>query len=80
MKTTGEELLPNESTFDIQPLWLGETVYFLSDRDHTSNIWSYSPATRELEQVTRLEGSDIKWLDGHGGMLAYERDVIPLYP
>ena len=70
----GEELLPNESTFDIQPLWLGETVYFLSDRDHTSNIWSYSPATRELEQVTRLEGSDIKWLDGHGGMLAYERD------
>ncbi len=70
----GEKLLPCESTIDIQPLWLNDRVYFLSDRDHISNIWSYTPATGKLEQVTQLSDSDIKWLDGHGNMLAYERD------
>ncbi len=41
-----EKLLPDESTIDIQPLWLGNTIYFLSDRDRTSNIWSYTPGIR----------------------------------
>ena len=74
LENQGETLLPNESTIDIQPLWLNDIVYFLSDRDHTSNIWSFTPATGILKQVTRLTGSDIKWLDGHGDILAYERD------
>ena len=69
-----EKLLPNESTVDIQPLWLGEKIYFLSDRDRTSNIWSFTPASGELKQVTRFTGSDIKWLSGYGDKLAFERD------
>jgi tricorn protease len=69
-----EKLLPNESTIDIQPLWLGNTIYFLSDRDRTSNIWSYTPGSGELKQVTTFTGSDIKWLSGFGNKLAFERD------
>ena len=69
-----EKLLPNESTIDIQPLWLGDTIYFLSDRDWTSNIWSYTPASGELKQVTHFTGSDIKWLGGSGNKLTFERD------
>jgi tricorn protease len=69
-----EKLLPYESTIDIKPLWLGNTIYFLSDRDWTSNIWSYTPASGELTQVTRFTGSDIKWLGGFGNKLTFERD------
>jgi len=69
-----EKLLPNESTIDIQPLWLGNIIYFLSDRDNTSNIWSYDPVSGALNQVTHLTGSDIKWLAGYGNRLAFERD------
>jgi tricorn protease len=69
-----EKLLPNESTIDIHPFWLGGIIYFLSDRDHTSNIWAYNPASGEMNQVTALTGSDIKWLTGYGNKLAYERD------
>ncbi len=74
LKDRSEELLPNASTVDIQPLWLGETIYFLSDRDGTTNIWSYAPATKAIKQVTSLKGSDIKSLAGTGNQLAYERD------
>ena len=69
-----EKLLPNESTIDIQPLWLSNTIYFLSDRDHTSNIWSYTPESGELKQLTQFDGTDIKWLGGYGNKLCYERD------
>ncbi len=69
-----EKLLPNESTMDIRSLWLGNKIYFLSDRDNTSNIWAYDPSSGELEQVTRYTGSEIKWFDGSGSKLAFERE------
>ncbi len=69
-----EILLPNESTIDIQPLWLGDKIYFLSDRDWISNIWSYSPANGNLEKLTNFVGSDIKWLSGFEDKLTFERD------
>ncbi len=69
-----EKLLPNQSTIDIQPLWLGDRIYFLSDRDWISNIWSYTPASGELKQITKFTNADIKWLDGNGNKLVFERD------
>jgi tricorn protease len=69
-----EKLLPYESTIDIQPLWLGDTIYFLSDRDRTSNIWSYTPSTEKLKQITHFAGADIKWLDGFANTLTFERE------
>ncbi len=69
-----EELLPNKKSTDTQPLWLGDKIYFLSDRDLVTNIWSYSTRTKELQQETAFEGSDIKWLAGKGSQLVFERD------
>ena len=77
LESQSEELLPNPSTTDIQPLWLGDLIYFLSDRDLVSNIWSYNPKTKELKQVTNFRGSDVKWLSGHGDTLIYEREGYP---
>lgn len=69
-----EVLLPNEKTTDIQPIWLGSNIYFLSDRDWTSNIWSYTIMTGELKQITKFKGTDVKWLNGHGSNLCFEQD------
>ncbi len=74
LKDLTESMLPNESTTDIQPVWMGESIYFLSDRDWTANIWSYSPKNGELIQITNFTGSDIKGLDGHDNKLVFERD------
>lgn len=74
LNSQNETLLPNDSTTDIQPMWLGNKIYFLSDRDLVSNIWSYEPSTKALNQVTNFKGSDVKWLSGHGNTLVYERD------
>ena len=65
--------LPHENTVDVQPVWLGETIYFLSDRDWVMNVWAYRPASEELTRLTDFEEGDVKWLSGHGDTLVFER-------
>jgi tricorn protease len=74
LKDWSETLIPNNKTIDIHPLWLGDTIYFLSDRDGISNIWSFNPVSSALQQLTSFKGADIKWLDGSGNKLVYERE------
>jgi tricorn protease len=69
-----ETFLPNSSTTDVEPLWIGDTIYFLSDRDWTSNVWAYSPASGTLKQITEFQDNDIKQLAGNAQLLAFERD------
>lgn len=70
-----EVRLPNEErTTDIQPLWMGDKIYFLSDRDWAMNVWSYDPATEALARLTRFDDAEAKWLSGRDGTLALEQD------
>ena len=42
---------------DVDPAWLGDTVYFISDRDGIANVWSYDTTTQGADaahQVHRL--------------------------
>ena len=74
LNNSQETLLPNDKTTDIKPIWLGDTIYFLSDRDFVANIWSFNTKTSNLKQVTTFKGSDIKSLSGYNNMLVFERD------
>ncbi|OZC03825.1 S41 family peptidase [Rubricoccus marinus] len=73
--TLAESEIPNtERTTDIQPVWMGDTIYFLSDRDWTSNVWAYTPASGAIRQVTRFTGSDVKTMGAGPDALIIERD------
>lgn len=76
LKDLSETKIPNERTTDIHPVVVQGKIYFLSDRDWVSNIWSYDPSSSQLEQVTKFEGSDIMWLSGNGKQLVYEKDGL----
>ena len=73
LEDLSEQKIPHEGSMDLQPLWLNDQVYFLSDRDWTMNIWSFDPVSGDLAQVTEFEEVDIKWLGGHGSQLVFER-------
>ncbi len=55
------------------PVWVGETVYFLSERDYANNIWSFNTRNDKLEQVTRHSDFDVKSLDAHDNWIVYEQ-------
>jgi len=44
---------PWDGCNDTQPMWIGETVYFLSDRGGEFNLFSYDLKTRNVVRRTR---------------------------
>jgi tricorn protease len=74
LATQEETLLPNEKTTDIQPTWMGDEVFFLSDRDWTMNVWAYNVRSGDLRKVTNFRDTDAKWLSAHDGQLIVEQN------
>jgi tricorn protease len=66
------EKLPWDDTHDMDPVWMGETIFFLSDRDYAMNVWGYDLVSRELSQRTRFEEFDCKSLEAGGGRMIFE--------
>lgn len=58
---------------DMDPAWVGNTVYFISDRDGVANIWSYDTKTKKLEQATKFTDFDVKSLDAGAGVVVFEQ-------
>ena len=67
------EEVPWDNTNDLDPVWLGDEVYFLSDRDWAMNLYAYDPGTAAVRQVTRHADFDIKSVEAGGGVLVYEQ-------
>jgi tricorn protease len=65
--------VPSENSNDLDPVWLGDRVYFLSDRDWATNVYDYDPASGQVEQLTTFVDYDAKNLDAGGGALVFEQ-------
>jgi tricorn protease len=73
LKTFDTVTPPWTDSKDVDPVWLGDTVYFLSDRDGVSNVWSYEAKTKKLAQVTNFSDYDVKALNAGGGAIVFEQ-------
>ncbi len=58
---------------DVDPAWVGDTVYFISDRDGVANIWAYETKTKKLAQTTAFTDFDVKTLDAGAGAVVFEQ-------
>src|SRR5213593_550876 len=58
---------------DVDPVWLGDTVYFLSDRDGVANVWSYETRSKKLSQVTKFTDFDVKTMDSGESAIVFEQ-------
>jgi tricorn protease len=61
-KNFSEKITDFEGT-DAVPMWHGDTIYILSDRDEKQklNIWAYDLNTKQTRQVTKFVKYDVKW-------------------
>jgi tricorn protease len=57
---------------DRTPMWIGEKIYFSSDRDRTLNIYAYDSNTGEIEQITRHTDYDVRRPSAGGSRIVYE--------
>jgi len=58
---------------DVDPVWVGDSVFFISDRDGMANVWSYDTATKALTQRTKFIDYDVKSLDAGAGTVVFEQ-------
>ena len=58
---------------DVDPVWVGESVYFISDRDGVANVWAFDTKGKRLTQVTRFTDFDVKALDSGAGAVVFEQ-------
>ncbi len=58
---------------DMDPVWVGDVVYFISDRDGVANIWSFDSKSKKLAQHTKFTDFDVKSLDSVAGAVVFEQ-------
>jgi len=57
----------------VNPVWHNGIVYYISERDYTSNIWSYDIKTSQEKQITFHKKFDVKNLDANSNGIVYEQ-------
>ena len=58
---------------DIFPMWIGEEIFFASDRDMTMNLFCYNTRTGKTEKVTHFTDYDVKFPSSNGEWIVFEK-------
>lgn len=65
----------NDPRTDRDPMWIGSSVYFNSDRSGVFNLYRYDIASRETVQITHYTDWDVRWPSADAqGHIVYELD------
>jgi len=67
------EKVPRENSNDRHPVWFGDIVYFLSDRNGAVTLFAYDTKAKTVKQVIENRGLDFKSLSAGPDALVYEQ-------
>jgi tricorn protease len=73
LKDAKIEKVPRENSNDFNPIWIGDKVYFLSDRAGPVSLFSYDTSSRKVSTLVRNDGFDIKSAGAGPGVIVYEQ-------
>ena len=67
--------ITNDPNTDRDPVWIGNAIYFLSDRDEHLNLYRYDTGSGETKQLTNYKDVDARWASGDAkGQIVFEVD------
>lgn len=67
------ENITNHKAQDIFPMWIGDEIFFISDRDRTMNLFVYNTKSKETSKVTNFTDYDIKFPSANGQTIVFEQ-------
>ena len=73
LKTLKLEKVPRENSNDYNPIWMGDTVYFLSDRNGANTLYSYDTKSKAVKQLIENKGLDLKSIAAGPDGIVYEQ-------
>lgn len=72
-KSKSVENITNNKAQDIFPMWIGDEIFYTSDRDRTMNLFVYNTTSKQTEKVTNFTDYDIKFPSVHGNFIVFEK-------
>ena len=60
LSDSSTEKIPREDSNDFNAMWIGDRVYFLSDRDGAITLFAYDTKTKRVSKLINNTGLDIK--------------------
>ena len=60
LKDSSITKVPRDNSNDHSPMWVGDTVYFLSDRNGPVSLFAYDTKTRQVSEALHSDGLDFK--------------------
>src|SRR6267142_2090528 len=76
LKKNSYEELPKTAGMDLFPMWHGNTIYFISDRDGVMNLFSYDLGSKQTKKLTDYKEYDIKWPSLGPDAIVYENGGV----
>jgi tricorn protease len=73
LKTLDLVKVPRENSSDSDPVWVGNNVYFLSNRNGPVSLFRYDTASKQVSPVGENKGYDLKSVQAGPGGLVYEQ-------
>lgn len=67
------EKLPRDNSNDSNPMWVGDKIYFLSDRNGPVSLFAYDTNSKKVTQLVKNDGLDIKSANAGPGAIVYEQ-------
>ena len=75
LKTLDAKKISDNPRPSRDPMWIGSTIYFNSDRDGHFNLYAYDPASGKTSQATAHKPWDVRWPSAdREGHIIYELD------
>lgn len=67
------EDITNNDAQDIEPMWHGDKIYYLSDRDRIMNLFAYDTVTKQTSKLTNYTDFDIKFASLGDQSIVFEK-------
>jgi len=64
---------PDGGVNDTQPIWMGDKVYFRSDRNGEFNLYSYDVKSKDIKQLTEFTDFPVLWAGGNANTIVFEQ-------
>ena len=58
---------------DIEPMWAGDKIYFLSDRDRIMNLFCYDLNAKQVRKITSFTDYDVKFASLGNNAIVFEQ-------
>jgi tricorn protease len=80
LKDSTVEKIPRENSNDHHPMWIGDTIYFLSDRNGPVSLFAYDTKSKQVAEVLHSDGADFKTATAGSDAIVIEQfGAIKLY-